>query len=210
MRSLWRRLVPTRFRPAVHRFLHSWVFEGSTAGRGQWIRLEMDDATERYIEQLGGAQALDALEVSGDLHTERPWGSYRRVEYPAFDLTAPPEELDEHDLVLCEQVLEHVVDPVTAVRTLLRLTRPGGHLIVSTPFMIRIHASPDDYWRFTPKGLRVLLGHCGFEVVDLGAWGNGQAIRANFRHWRPRPWWGSMKNDPDLPVSVWALARRPL
>jgi SAM-dependent methyltransferase len=54
-------------------------------------------------------------------------------------------------------VLEHVPDPITATRNLLQLLRPGGHLIVNTPFLVRIHGSPGDFWRFTPDGMRLLL-----------------------------------------------------
>ncbi len=47
-------------------------------------------------------------------------------------------------------------------------TVPGGHVIVSTPFLVRVHELADygmpDLWRFTPRGLRVLLEHAGLEV----------------------------------------------
>lgn len=40
---------------------------------------------------------------------------------------------DSHaDLVVCFEVLEHVYDPLTFVKTLSRLARPGGYVFVST------------------------------------------------------------------------------
>ena len=60
--------------------------------------------------------------------------------------------------MICEQVLEHVVDPWAAAANLRGLCAPGGHVIVSTPFLIKVHELPSygmhDYWRFTP-------GACG-------------------------------------------------
>ena len=78
-------------------------------------------------------------------------------------------------MVICEQVLEHVADPCAARQ------EPGPPLparrgvIVSTPFLIRVHELPAygmrDYWRFTPRGLQTLLERAGLEVEhgrDLG------------------------------------------
>jgi len=69
-------------------------------------------------------------------------------------------------------VIEHVVDPVAAAANLRGLCAPGGHVIVSTPFLIRVHEEwgMQDYWRFTPRGLRTLLERAGFEVDSVDSW----------------------------------------
>lgn len=172
----------------------------------QWIRLEMDRQVDRFLTGLG---PVDALEVSGDLHEHRPWRSYRRVEWPAFDICNPTDPMPEPaDVVICEQVLEHVPDPWTAARTLHSLTRPGGHAVVSVPFLLRIHEQGyGDHWRFTPSGLRLLLEGAGFDVTEVGAWGNAASVRGNLRVWRRR-YGGSMRNEPTMPVVVWAFAQR--
>jgi SAM-dependent methyltransferase len=149
-----------------------------------------------------------AVEVSGHLHGGRGWASYTALEFPTFDLckSDPP---DQFDVVLCEQVLEHVPDPLAAVKNLYRLCRPGGTLLVSTPFLIRVHPSPDDFWRFTESGLRRLLEWGGFDRVEVASWGNRRCVNANVKVWaRQRPW-RSLRNDPQLPVVVWASAQRP-
>ena len=80
----------------------------------------------------------------------------REPELPDFDLCAPIAVERQFDVVICEQVLEHVVDPWGAAANLRELTTPGGHVIVSTPFLIKVHELPSfelrDYWRFTPRG----------------------------------------------------------
>ena len=38
-----------------------------------------------------------------------------------------------------------------------RLLKPGGHLVLSVPFLYPVHESPHDYWRLTPHGLESSL-----------------------------------------------------
>ena len=111
-------------------------------------------------------------------------------------------------MVICEQVLEHVVDPWRAARTLRQLSRPRGYILASTPFLIRVHEEPADFWRFTLDGLRALLGSADLEVERLESWGNRACVRANFRYWAPHRSWRSRRNESAFPIMVWALARR--
>jgi SAM-dependent methyltransferase len=153
------------------------------------------------------------VEISGGAHERRGWASYTRLDYPDFDLCAPLEGRGSFDVVICEQVLEHVPDPFAAARNLRGLCAPGGHVVVSTPFLVRVHELPEyrmgDYWRFTPRGLRTLLESAGLEVQTVGAWGNRGGVLGNFDRWaRYRPW-HSLRNEPDLPVQVWAFAQNP-
>lgn len=160
----------------------------------------------RTFDELG--HDLDVVEISGEFWGDEPWRSHTNLDFPEFDLCAPPEELPgPFDLVICEQVLEHVIDPITAVRTLRRLCRPGGHVLVSTPFLVPIHGAPGDYWRFTPDGLGRLLRTQGLEPLWVRSWGNRKVIKANFDRWVSRFPWQSLRNEPRLPVVVWALAR---
>ena len=52
---------------------------------------------------------------------------------------------DYFDLVICTDVLEHVFDLYSACKQLLRVTRPGGILIVRTPYREKLasYLSPD-------------------------------------------------------------------
>jgi len=75
-----------------------------------------------------------------------------------------PVESGSYDTVLCSEVLEHVPYPTTAVEEMSRVLRPGGKLIISVPFLSRLHEEPNDFQRFTEHGLRLLLSDAGFEV----------------------------------------------
>lgn len=177
-------------------------------GLRQYAREPMNREIAAWLDGLDAAH-LDAVEVSGRLRAGTGWRSYTTLVYPDFDLVRsdPPAQ---YDVVICEQVLEHVPDPDAAVRNLGRLARPGGRILVSTPFLIRIHGSPHDYWRFTPLGLQTLLERQGLEVESLRSWGNRSAVVSNLRRWSFYRRWRSLRNDPDLPTVVWAIARVPL
>jgi len=175
-----------------------------------WGRIVMDREIDAFLRSLSPT-SLAAVEISGEAHRDRqPWRSYLTLDYPAFDLCSPPDPLPgRFDVVLCEQVLEHVPDPIRAVQTLFDLCLPGGTAVISTPFLVKVHPYPHDYWRFTEEGLQTLLAYVGFRVERTGAWGNAAAVRANFVGWALYRPWRSLRNNPELPISVWAFAHRP-
>ncbi len=73
------------------------------------------------------------------------------------------------DLVLCCHVLEHTRDPWKAARTIERLLRPGGLLFVSAAWSQAFHATPDDLWRFSIRGLMRLFP----DIAVAGAFYSG-------------------------------------
>ena len=76
------------------------------------------------------------------------------------------------DLVISRHVLERTRHPARAARNIERLLRPGGVAFISTAWSQAFHATPDDYWRFSLSGLRLLFGrmevarafYCGGDV----------------------------------------------
>ena len=64
---------------------------------------------------------------------------------------------DPFDLVICCHVLEHTRRPSTAARNIESLLRPGGVAYVATPWSQAFHARPDDYWRFSVRGLMLMF-----------------------------------------------------
>jgi SAM-dependent methyltransferase len=188
------------------------LYPEADAGARQWQRVVLNQAVDRHLRALGTA-SLAAAEISGADHAGRPWKRYASLDYPEFDLCAPVTEPERYGVVICEQVIEHVIDPAAAARNLRELVVPGGHVVVSTPFMVRVHELPAygmrDYWRFTPSGLRALLEGAGLTVDEVGSWGNRRAVVGNFDRWPAYRRWLPLRNEPDIPLQVWAFARRP-
>jgi SAM-dependent methyltransferase len=180
-----------------------------------WQRIVLNEAVDAFIESLD-PKRLGAAEISGWVRKDKPWASYAALQYPEFDLCEPLADghIGRYDIVICEQVLEHVVDPWGAARNLRLMSRPGGHVVVSTPFLVRIHEQAEigmkDYWRWTPRGLALMLEKGGLVVDEVGSWGNRTCVVGNFGSWPGVRRWHSMRNEPDLPLQVWAFAHNPV
>ncbi|TDU71398.1 methyltransferase family protein [Prosthecobacter fusiformis] len=80
------------------------------------------------------------------------------------------------DLILCTEVLEHVPDWNTAFANLFSLLKPGGIVLVTTPFFYMLHEEPHDYWRPTDHALRHHALMAGFEVLESKRLGCGWEV----------------------------------
>jgi len=84
------------------------------------------------------------------------------VDY-VLDICSPSRSLkaklgeEPFDLVICCHVLEHTRRPGKAARNIESVLRPGGVAYVSTPWSQAFHAAPDDYWRFSVRGLMLMF-----------------------------------------------------
>jgi SAM-dependent methyltransferase len=132
------------------------------------------------------------------------------------DVTSPADEerwtaLPSADVVLCCNMLEHVVDRDLVCRRVIDRTRPGGFLIVTVPHKYRYHNDPiDTMYRPTLAELKSLFDRDGLvvlheEMVDVHEVNTSQPERGE---WVPTERW-----RPDLPrraVRRYALAATPV
>lgn len=108
------------------------------------------------------------------------------VPYPNISIIADahmlPFENNSVDMVISENMLEHVRDPETVVAEFHRVLKPGGTIFVVTPFLLGFHSSPDDYHRWTTSGLRTLFRD--FDTKEIGPWvGPTGALVSVLREW---------------------------
>lgn len=81
-----------------------------------------------------------------------------------LDICASPKTVaatlgnEPFDLVVCCHVLEHTPAPQKAARNIEAVLRDGGLAYISTPWSQAFHAAPDDFWRFSLRGLQLLFG----------------------------------------------------
>jgi ubiquinone/menaquinone biosynthesis C-methylase UbiE len=132
-------------------------------------------------ERLGGAARISGLDLSPAMvamaRTLAP-----EVDFREGDATALPFETGGFDLVICQQMLQFVPDPLVALREVRRVLAPGGRLLASTwrPRDVQqLHEAmgavaerhlgvPNDKrFRLDGDAMRGLLRDVGFVNVEL-------------------------------------------
>jgi SAM-dependent methyltransferase len=115
--------------------ISDWAGAAARSGRTLAV-LDVGCGTGSLLRHLEAKPNFASLVVSAtnfyEKTTYKP-DSYR--EYIICDLTKPCPELrsEAYDVVVCEQMLEHLPDVGVAMDTLARVTRRGGHLIIGVP-----------------------------------------------------------------------------
>ena len=71
------------------------------------------------------------------------------------------------DLVLSQEVLEHVRDPFQAMREMKRVLKDSGLIYCQVPFTIGYHPGPTDFWRFTKEGVIQMVQQAGLNCREL-------------------------------------------
>lgn len=154
---------------------------------------------------------LDVLEISAGWKWRNvTWGSYSEMNWPEHDICK--DVLDRRfDVIIADNVWEHLPYPYRAARHVLQMLKPGGMFINITPFLIKHHPIPIDCTRWTELGMRHFLIDVGFDAdrIETGSWGNAGAVKANFHRWARTGWRRRLANDPNFPITVWAFAHKP-
>jgi SAM-dependent methyltransferase len=174
-----------------------------------WCRVIMDEATEKIIKQLNYSN-FDVLEISGSKWQAFGFRSYVKTDYPEFDITAKKLS-QKFDLIIAEQVFEHLLWPYRAGKNVYDMLKPGGYFLITTPFLIRVHLDPIDCTRWTETGLKYFLAECGFPLdgVKSYSWGNLNCMVSNYNRWTIfRKGFHSLTNDPLTPIVVWGIAKK--
>jgi SAM-dependent methyltransferase len=172
-----------------------------------WCRIVMNRATADFITGLT-PKRLDALEISGTAWSDAGFRSYEQVAYPGFDI-CHDRTSRTYDIIIAEQVFEHIRRPDHAARNVLGMLRRRGVFVITTPFLIKYHPEPLDLWRWTAAGLRALLEDAGFSAVTANAWGNRACVVGNLETWPDYvPGFHSLENESEFPLVIWAFARR--
>ena len=114
-----------------------------------------------------GASSFAPLPPSVEVHPPR---RLTLIHVPSR--SALPRSLNCADVVICNQVFEHIRSPTEAARGLFQLVKPGGLVYFTAPFLEPFHRVPQDFWRFTLDGASELLTAAGFKVVERRRIGN--------------------------------------
>ncbi len=128
------------------------------------------EAVHRLLNQIGGGgRGLNVGAGSSQLHPALV--NVDIVPGPTIDVCASVEHLpfpDEiFDLVVSQELLEHVRDPFRAMQEMRRVLRKGGVIYCQVPFIIGYHPGPTDFWRFTRQGIRELVEKADLNCLEV-------------------------------------------
>jgi 2-polyprenyl-3-methyl-5-hydroxy-6-metoxy-1,4-benzoquinol methylase len=115
--------------------------------------LDRSDVKGRYTERHGLDLAAESVEAAK--------GRGIRAQVWNLNDTPYPFEAGHFDAVTILGVLEHLFDPISVMRELARLTRPGGQVVVSVPNVASLS-----------NRVRVVLGRLPVTSLDPG-WDGG-------------------------------------
>jgi len=195
-------------RPNYRHYLWTRLWRPFGYNPEQWMRVVYSREWREYLATLP-LKSLRALEISpGDrpVIDRNSVAYYRSVDFPEFDI-AQDVLSETFDIIIAEQVFEHVRHPYKAASNVRKMLKDDGIFLIATPFLIKIHGYPYDYTRWTPDGLRGFLEDCGF-TCEIRSWGNKKAAKANLSGWVEYGWGQDLRNQPAFPACVWAYARK--
>ena len=78
-----------------------------------------------------------------------------------------PFAAEVFDTVVSTEVLEHVPEPLLALREMRRVLKPAGRLVLSVPMYWPRHEVPCDFFRYPYDGLLYLVKESGLELIKL-------------------------------------------
>ncbi len=136
------------------------------------------------------------------------------THYPEVDVQKMTYEDKSFDYVIADQVFEHVRNPWIAIEEIRRVLKPGGWLILCTCLMMHVHMFPDDYWRFTTEGLKVLCEKFT-DINQCDAMGSYKVMKACEEGYRGKPVMPgtkleklAMDKDNKYWTHVWIIAQK--
>lgn len=182
-----------------------------------------------------GAASMLLIEPEPSCHAElvRRLGDDPRVTTSTDHLPGAPSLQGADgtfDLVVCQNVLEHIADDEGALAEMARVLKPGGHLALLVPSRPKLFGALDDaygHWRrYTAEDLGAIVAGAGLEVESLrpmnalgiaGWWAKKHrpgarvgstslsAYEALVSVWRPL----EERLKPNVGLSLVCIARRP-
>lgn len=90
-----------------------------------------------------------------------------------FEKDALPYASDAFDTVIILNVLEHVYHYPHLTAEVARILKRGGTLVGYTPFLVRYHPDPHDFFRYTNEALERILREAGLQSIRVMPVGEG-------------------------------------
>jgi FkbM family methyltransferase len=167
----WRQAAAAMSRDEIHNFNQNerdrWVrAKAATVGKDARV-LDVGAGTCPYRDFFSHCdyRAHDFKKYDGiKLGNTREYG---RIDYES-DITRIPAPDDFFDVILCTEVLEHVTEPIEALREMARLVKPGGRLMITAPLGSGLHQLPYHFYGgYTPEWYKHFARRFGLVLREI-------------------------------------------
>lgn len=152
------RLITSKYQPAIRQYAHGLLLDlgcGKVPFYEAYREYVAESICADWPSSTHGAEHVDAF---CDLSLSLPFAN------------------GSFDTILSSDVIEHLPDPQLAFAEMGRLLKPGGVLLLNTPFLYMLHEIPYDYYRFTRYAIHRLLEANGMEIIQLEELGGAGAV----------------------------------
>ena len=165
--------------------LKSWLaasalFAFNAVNRDRWVAEQASAlaAGARVLDLGAGSCPYRALfahcryetqDFAGLEDAQLRYGGYGDIDYRC-DIASVPVADASFDAILCTEVLEHVAEPIEAVKEMARILKSGGRLMLTAPLGSGIHQEPYHFYGgYTPYWYQHFLGAAGFTQIRVDA-----------------------------------------
>tara|TARA_B100000989_G_scaffold254225_1_gene202856 strand:+ start:729 stop:1451 length:723 start_codon:yes stop_codon:yes gene_type:complete len=100
------------------------------------------------------------IEIETDLQKERNIADYY------YDGKKIPFRDESFDSILTFQVFEHIFEPKEFLSEITRVLKPGGHVLITVPFIWDEHEKPYDFGRYSSFGIKYLFEKNNFKILE--------------------------------------------
>lgn len=188
------------------------VGNNNESNRDQWVKLSLKNMPEGLvILDVGAGQQKYRSDCCHLKYTSQDFCQYSGNDSDVglqsanwdtsgidivSDITSIPVSDESFDVILCTEVLEHIPDPISALKEFYRILRPDGILIITVPFCSFTHMAPYHFYSgFNRYFFQHHLPAIGFEISELIQNGNFNEFLAQELRRLPIIF-------PSLPISI--------
>jgi len=186
----------------AHRFIRlTWLPSAIASGLKceadglRFMTLETEKSGRLLDVGCGGGRFLKRMQKRGwqvvgtdfDLQAARKVSARYGIETHVGDLQHCNLPASSFDVITLSQTIEHLYTPIATLRECLRLMKPGGLLVMTTPNAASLGAKKfGSSWRgweaprhlqlFTVQSLKTLTQQAGFAVEEARTISSGSAV----------------------------------
>lgn len=92
---------------------------------------------------------------------------YGKIDFVSDIINIPVPD-KSFDVVLCTEVIEHVPDPISAIKEIARILKPGGTLLITAPLQSGLHQEPYHFYGgYTKYWYLKFLKENNFSDIDI-------------------------------------------